>query len=317
MILPETTFTREYFPYWSEIAGNLDLLLAGLVGGDLSGHLRGGGDQINDGLQQHLGAKARKGGAAEDRGDGAVPHTHLQTIVDLILGEGLTGEVLLHVLLSGLCHSLHQLVVQLVHYVELALGDGDLHPLALLVVGHLVGLLVQHIDDADGALVVVPDGGHHRGDRLAEVLTQSFQGGGEVGVLLVLLGDVNDAGLLLGLEVLPAALSAHGKTVLGGAHQHTNLSGPETGLHLAGEVKVAGSVQHVDLHALVVDGGHGQGDRDLALGLLAIIIANGVAVRGLAQTVNGTGDIQHALHQRGLTTAAVTQQADVANVHMC
>ena len=45
------------------------------------------------------------------------------------------------------------------------------------------------------------------------------------------------------------------------------------------------------------------------------IAANGIAVRRLAQAVGNAGDIQHALHQGGFPAAAVTKQADVANVH--
>ena len=242
-------------------------------------------------------------------------HAHLQAGHDLLLGEGLTGEEFLHILLGGLGHGLHQLVVELVDHAHLALGDGNLHPAALLALGHLVGLLIEHVDNADGALVAVPDGGHHGGHGVAELLPQGLQGGGEVGVLFVLLGDVDDAGLLLVLQILPAALRAHAEPVLGGAHQHAHLGGPDAGLHLAGEVKVARRVQHVDLHALVVDGGHGQGDGDLALDFLRIVIANGVAVRGLAQAVGDAGDVQHALHQGGFPAAAVAQQADIANVH--
>ena len=295
----------------------LDLhgVLAGLVRGLLGGHLQGPGDQIHDGAQQHLRAQARQGGAADHGSQGALVHAHLQAGHDLLLGEALAGEELLHVLLRGLGHGLHQLAVEFVNHLHLAVGNGDLLPLALLVLRHLVGLLVEHVDDADGALVLVPDGGDDRGDGLRELLTQGLQGGGEVGVFLVLLGDVDDAGLLLLLEVLPATLRAHAEPVLGRAHQNAHLGGPDAGLHLAGKVEVARGVQHVDLHPVVQHGGHGQGDGNLALDLLRVVIANGIAVRRLAQAVGNAGDIQHALHQGGFPAAAVTKQADVANVH--
>ncbi len=296
----------------------LDLhgVLAGLVSGLLGRHFLGTGDQVHDGAQQHFGAQARQGGAADHGGQGALVHAHLQAGHDLFLGEGLAGEELLHVLLGRLGHGLHQLAVELVNHLHLAVGNGDLHPLgALLVLGHLVGLLIEHVDDADGALIVVPDGGHHGGDGLRQLLPQGLQGGGEVGVLLVLLGYVHDAGLVLALEVLPAPLRAHAEPVLGGAHQHPDFGGPDAGLHLAGEVKVARGIQDVDLHAVIDHRRHGQGDGNLALDLLGVVIANGVAVRRLAQAVGNAGEIQHALHQGGLSAAAVAQQADVANVH--
>ena len=197
------------------IAGHFDFLLARLVGCDFSRHFSGSGNQIHNGLEQHLGAKARESGAAENRGNSAVPHTYLQAVMDLLFSEGLTGEKLLHILFGGLRNSLHQLIIQLVHHMDFVLGDGNLHPLALLVVGHLISLLVEHIDNTDGTLVFIPDGSHHRGDGLAEVFPQGLQSGGEVGILLIFLGDIDDAGLLLRLEVLPAALSTYGEAVLG------------------------------------------------------------------------------------------------------
>ena len=297
------------------VPGHFHRVLAGLVAGGLVGHLHGAGHQIHNGLQQHLRAKARQSGAAHHGGQGALAHAHLQAVHNLLFGEGFTGEELLHVLLGGLRHSLHKFVIQLVDHAHLVLGDGDLHTLAPLVVPYLVGLLVEHINDADGPLVLVPDGGHHRRDGLAQILPQSLQGGGEVGVLIVLLGHVHDAGLALLLQILPAALGAHTESILGGTHQYAHLGGPDAGLHLAGKVKVAGGVQNVDLDAIVGHRGHGQRNGNLALNLLRVIIANGVSIRGLAQTVGHAGDIQNTLHERGLAAAAVSQQADVANVH--
>ena len=298
------------------VALDLDGVLAGLVRSFLGGHLQGGGNQVNDGGQKHLGAQARQGGAADHGGQGALSDADLQAFHDLVLGEGLALEEFLHLLIAGLGHGLHQLAIQLVQNGLLAVGDGNFHPLgALLVLGHLVGLAVDDVDDADGALIAVPDGSHHGGDGFGQLLTQGGQGLGEVGVFLVLLGYVDDAGLVLALEIFPAALRAHAESVLGGAHQYAHLGGPDTGLHLSGKIEVARGVHHIDLHAVVHNGRHGEGNGDLTLDLLGIVITNGVAVRRLAQAVGNAGEIQHTLHQRGFSAAAVTQQADVANVH--
>ncbi len=87
------------------------------------------------------------------------------------------------------------------------------------------------------------------------------------------------------------------------------------GLHdLTGEVEVAGSVQHVDLTAIVLNGGHRGGDGNLAVDLFGIIITNGVSVGRIAQTGGTTGQKQHTLGQGGLSVATVSQQTDVADI---
>ena len=101
---------------------------------------------------------------------------------------------------------------------------------------------------------------------------------------------------------------------LGVAHDDGALGGAQGAHSLTGEVEVAGGVHHVDLLALIHDGGKGQRDGDLALGLLGVVVAGGVAVGGLAQTVNTLGHVQHLLGQRGLAGAAVAQQGNIANV---
>ena len=73
--------------------------------------------------------------------------------------------------------------------------------------------------------------------------------------------------------------------VLGGADDNGGVGGPQGGHYLTGEIKAARGVQHVDLAALIFHGGHGQGDGDLALDLLGVMVAGGVAVGGLAHAV--------------------------------
>ena len=66
---------------------------------------------------------------------------------------------------------------------------------------------------------------------------------------------------------------------------------------------------------LYLTGGKGQGNRDLALDLLGVVVADGVAVGGTAQERSvPLGHEEHLLGQRRLAGATVTQQADVANV---
>ena len=273
--------------------------------------LHGIGQQVHDVVHQHQGAQAVDGGAAEDGEEAQLPDALAQALDHLGVGEVLAGEELVHELLRGLGHGLLQSVVELGDDLLFPLGDLDLHPLH---VPHLIGPLIHHVDDAGDLLVLVPDGHHHGGDLVAVLLPQGVEGGVVVGVVLVGLGDIDEAGHIPLLAVLPGLLQAHGDAVLGGADDDGGVGGPE-GLHgLAGEVEPARGVQHIDLTALELQGGHGQGDGNLALDLLRVVVAHGVAVGGPAHAVDGAGHIQQALRQGGLAAAAVAQQTDVADI---
>ncbi len=173
---------------------------------------------------------------------------------------------------------------------------------------------MEYVDDADDLLALIPDGGHQGGDVLAEALPQGGKGGVVVGVVLVGLGHVEDPGELALGTVLPGLLGAHAHARLGRADDDSGVGGVE-GLHdLAGEVKGAGGVQDVDLTAVVLHGDDRGGDGDLALGLLGVVVADGVAVHHRAQTQGAAGLKEHALGQSGLSIATVAQQGDVTDV---
>ena len=269
------------------------------------------GQQLHDVVQQHQRTHACHGAAAQHRENAQLPDALTQPLRHFRIGKVLAVEEALHELLAGLCHGFLQCVVELGDDGFLILRNLDLHALAAL---HLIGALVQHIDNAGNLLVLVPDGNHHRRDILAEALPEGVKGGVVVAVVLVGLGNVDEAGHIPLLAVFPCLLHAHGHAVLGGADNDSGVSGPE-GLHdLAGKVERARRIQHIDAAALIIDGGHSRGQRNLTLDLFGIIITNGIAVRDSAHTVDGAGHKQQALCQRSLTAAAVTQQADVTDV---
>ena len=187
----------------------------------------------------------------------------------------------------------------------------DLHPLEIL---HFEGTLIEHVDDAGDFLVLVPDGHYDGGDLLAETLPQRIEGGVVVAVFLVGLGDIDKARHVPLLAVFPDFFKPHGNAVLGGADDDGGVSGPQGLHHLAGKIKGARGVQQVDLAALVLQGGHGGGNRNLPADLLGVIVADGVAVSAGTHALEGTGHEQQALGQGGLAAAAVAQKADVADV---
>ena len=295
------------------------LRLAVLAGGLVIVALHGVGQQVHDVVQQHQAAHAVDSGAAQHGEQAQLPHALAQALNHLGVGEVLAAEELVHELLAGFGHGLLQGVVELLDDGVLALGDLDLHPLLVL---HLIGALVQHVDDAGDLLALVPDGHHQRRDLVAEPGPQSLEGGVVVAVVLVGLGDIDKAGHIPLLAVFPRLLQAHGHAVLGGADDDGGVGGPQSLDHLAGEVERARRVQHVDPAPLVLQRRHSGGDGDLPLGLLRIIVADRIPVRAPAHPVDGPGHIQQALCQGGLAVSAVAQQTDVADVlyriaHVC
>ena len=290
------------------IEGHLDVVAVVILSG-LGGHIGGHGHQVQDGLHQHLHTQAGDGGAAQHRADAAVADAQLQALGHILGGQLHGVEELLHQLLVGAGGGLHQLGTQGLHLVGHVGGDGAGSGLAAL---DLIGGVVQQVHNGGDLLVAVDHGSHDGRDGLAELALQGVQAGLVVAVVLIGAVDEDHAGLLA--QHLPGALHTHGQAVLGGAHQHGALGGTDGGNSLAGEIKVAGSVHDVDADVLIFDRGKGQGNRDLALDLLGVVVADGVAVGGTAQTISPLGHEEHLLGQRRLAGATVTQQADVANV---
>ena len=170
---------------------------------------------------------------------------------------------------------------------------------------------MQQVHDAGDLLVAVQHGNDDGGHGGAELGLQGVEAGVVVAVVLIGAGDEDHAGL--GAQHLPGALGADAEAVLGAADQQGALGGTDAGECLTRKVKVARSVQKIDLHVLVLDGSHGEGDGYAALDLLGVVVADGVAVGDTAHAVDGAGGEEHALSQSGLAAAAVAQQADVAD----
>ena len=272
--------------------------------------LVGCGDIVQNGLQQSLRADAGRTDAAEHGNDAAVLQTGLDAGDKLFLGEGHFLEILLHELLGSTRGGLHKSLAQLLGLALVGGGDGDLRSLA--AVG-LIRDVVHEIDDAG----TVGGGDRHGADDAAVLGLQRFKHAEVITVLLIELGDVEGDRLAGGLEQLPVALRADGKAVLRGAEDDARLDSAQRGGDFTGEVLEARAVDHVDLLAAEGNGSDSRGDRYLTLDLFRVVVADGVAVVDLALTVDGTGQVEHVLGKGGLAAAAVTEQADIADVLGC
>ena len=173
---------------------------------------------------------------------------------------------------------------------------------------------MQHVDDADDLLALVPDGGDDGGDVLAEALAQRVERGVVVGVLLVGLGDVKNAGELILLAIFPRLFRADAHTGLGRADDDGGIGGLNSLRNLTGEIKAAGNVEHVDLAAIIFHRSHGQRNARLAADLLGIVVTNGVAVSNSAEAVGAAGQEEHTLGEGGFAAAAMAKQHDIADV---
>ena len=133
-------------------------------------------------------------------------------------------------------------------------------------------------------------------------------------MLFVDLGDVEHRRNACGLEVFPASFRSDGDAVLSRAEDDAGLNNADSGENVADEVKVTRAVENIDLAAAEVYGSDGSCNGDLTLDFFGIIVTDCVAVRGLAQAVSGTSQIQHTFSKHGFAHAGVTQQADVTDI---
>ena len=133
-------------------------------------------------------------------------------------------------------------------------------------------------------------------------------------MLFVELGNVEHGGQTGLGQVLPALFGADADAALGGQADEARVSHAQRLHDLAGEVKIAGVVDHVDLALAIFNGNHRGRDGILSLLLFIVKVRNSGAIGTLAQTGDRLGGEQHALAQSGFAVAAVAKQADVANV---
>ena len=261
-------------------------------------------------VHEHQAAQAVKAGAAQHREQAQLGNALMQSGDHFPVSKVVAFKEPVHQSLVGFGHGFLQSAVKFFNDGNLVFGHIDLHPLLVL---HLVGALVQHVDDAGDLVAGVPDGNYHGSNLVAVLFPEGFKGGVVVGVILIHLGDVNKPGHIPLFTVFPGFFEANGDAVLGRAHQNGGVRSPQSLHHRAGEVKGAGSIQQVDAHVVIIQGNHRGGDGNVTADFLGIIVRNGVAVGIFAHTVNGTGHVKQALSQGGLAAAAVTEQTDVAD----
>jgi len=136
----------------------------------------------------------------------------------------------------------------------------------------------------------------------------------EVGALAVEAVDDDDARQVVLRRELPDLLGLH---LDAGDRVHDDdrrLHDPEPRARVGDEIAVPRGVHQVEVMALPVAIRHRGVDRDLSLDFVGVEVGGGRAVVHAAQAGQGAGGEQHGLDLRCLADAAVSNDADVADL---
>ena len=290
-----------------------------VLGGDLEGvtvderHLavvggRGevGGNVVHEGVHALL----LHAGTGEHGDEQTVRDGLGEQTLDLLLGEGLALEVLLHELVVGLGHEFAKRLMRSLGSSAELLGDLGL---GLLGAVAMTGLHADEVDDAVEILAGAP--GQRDGSQAhAKAFAEHVEAHIEVGVLLVHAIDEHGAGEAQVLGGVPK-LDGGGLRALGGIdHEQGGLAHTHGRVGIADEIGIAGGVEHVDARALPVDRGDGGRDRELALDLFGVVVERGLGAVVAAQAGGLAGKVEHGLRERGLAHPALAYEHHVPHI---
>ena len=234
----------------------------------------------------------------------------MEGLLGLVLGEGLTLEILLHQFVGGT----GQRLVQGILIVMSGLLPVDLHgnagSLALLVI--LEGLHVDQVDHGD--VLTGLHGNEHRADGHAEGSVDLVEHTGELGFGIVALIDKESLGNTGGAGSVPRELGTNLNTGLTVYANDGGIGYTDSLLDFTLEVQEAGSIQHVDLGVLPGHERRGSGEGKSSCLFLGVIVADGIGACDGAQTVSSACDVQHSLSQGGLTRATMAQKRQITEL---
>ena len=267
---------------------------------------------VDDGVEHGLHALVLERRAAQDRDEAERQRALAQTEADLVLGERLVVEVLLHQRLVLAGDEVEQLGPVLLGLGAVLGGD-----VALFVGGALVLALPHdrlHLDEVDDAQEVglgaerqLDDGR----DRLEAGLDHAERAE-EVGADAVHLVDEAHARHAVLVGLAPDGLGLRLDTGDRVEHCDGTVEDAQRALDLDGEVDVAGGVDDVDAVVAPERGGGGGRDRDATLLFLRHVVHDGTALVHLTDLVGLAGVVEDALGRRRLAGIDVGHDADVA-----
>ena len=263
-----------------------------------------------DGVQHGDDAPQVDSRAAVHRHDGALNDAVVQSLDRLLQRKGLALKELFHQLVGGAGKRLVQRVLELGGGVLPADAHGGLGPVALLVV--LDGTHGEQVDHGDVLAGLHRD--EHRADRNAEGGVQLAEHALELALLVIALVDEEGAGDACLAGNVPCKLGADLNARLAVHADDGGVRHADSLPDLTGEIQEAGCVEDIDPGVLPCHERRRCGEREAARTRFGIIVAGRVALRGIAETIDGAGHVQHRLGDGSLSAAAVTEKSQVPDL---
>ena len=296
------------------LTGELVVLVADLVADNLA-NVQRVRQEVNNSVQQRLHALVTVSGTAVNRVNLRVDGQLTDAGFELVNGQLLATEVLLHELFVGLSNGLNQLLAVLCSLVLEVLRD--------LLVGRLStgldlaapgdSLHVQQVNDAV-EVILSADRQLHNQRLSAQTVNNGGDGVVEVCAQLVHLVDEADTRDVVLSSLTPHLLGLRLNAFLTVEDGDGTIENTEGTLNLNGEVNVTRGVDDVDL-VVVPEAGHGSGGNgDAAFLLLCHPVSGGRTVVGLAHLTVDTGVEENTLGGRRLTSIDVGHDADVTDL---
>ena len=296
------------------LTGKLLVLVSYLVADNLADVQRAW-QEVNHSVKQWLHALVTVGGTAVNRVDLGVDGELTDAGLELVNGQLLAAEVLLHELFVGLSNGLNQLLAVFFRLVLEVLWD--------FLVGRLsAGLDLAtpgdclHIQQVDNAVEVIlsADRQLHNQWLGAQAVDDGLNGEVEVSAQLVHLVNEADTRNVVLSCLTPHLLGLRLNAFLTVEDCDGAVKNTQGTLNLNGEVNVTRGVDDVDL-VVIPEAGHGSGGNgDAAFLLLLHPVSGGSTVVGLAHLTVDTGVEENTLGGRRLTSIDVGHDADVADL---
>ena len=261
-------------------------------------NVRRGGHVVHNGVQQLLHALVLVGRAAGDGHDGVGNGLLADGRLHLGHGKLFAVEVLHHQFLVVLGNGLDELVMVFLGQLFHVLGNLFHADVLAQVIVIDVGLHLQQVDDAFESFLFA--NGQLNGHRIGfEAVAGHVQHMVEICAHDVHLVDVDHAGNMIFVGLVPNSLRLRLNATLGAQHGYRAVQHAQAALHLYGEVHVARGVDDVDpvpelfglgrvvliLGMAPIARGGGRSDGDATLLLLCHPVHGGGAVVRLAELV--------------------------------
>ena len=265
---------------------------------------------VGDLIHQHADTPELGRGAAVNGNDVTGDDAFVNGKNRFVVGDFFAAEVLFHQIVRGLGDGFEQHVAVFVSDRLEFFGNRGFFRNALLVVNDRA-----HVDEVQKAddLVAFDHGNQDRTDGNAERFAQLRVNALEASFTVIELVDVERTRNACILSLLPGKLRTDFDTGLTVNDDHGSVRNAHRLVNFTDKVKVTGSIEQVDLDAVPHNGSNGGRYGKSALDFFVIIVADGVAVGRIAQTVGCLCQIQHCLSERGFAGRRVTDEGDVSD----